>query len=189
MKNSLFLPIVLSVLFLSSCSPKEAQDNTSQESSAEKIELSTKKATKKIIEAEELISKEEAETLTGLKIVDIEKKEEERVGSKICGYLTEGDVMDRTLLQVAIVQQAFMPKEQPNRPEDIFRTTLENFDDKVVVENIGDEAYIFTPGLHILSDGYYITVSAGNIDKPEVQELIKIAGKLAIENLNKIKKD
>lgn len=73
MKNSLFLPIVLSVLFLSSCSPKEAQDNTSQESSAEKIELSTKKATKKIIEAEELISKEEAETLTGLKIVDIEK--------------------------------------------------------------------------------------------------------------------
>lgn len=168
MKKYFLLLIVLVLLILEACgSPDEK--------------------TQRIIEPEELISKEEAAALTGLEIVEVEKSEEDRVGLKICVYTTEGDYLESIFLQISIVQKAFMIKEQTQSPEEIFRGTIEFFEDKIEVEGIGDEAYIFTPGLHILTDGYYLTIAAGNTDSLEVQELIKKAGKLAVENLSKIK--
>lgn len=187
MKKFLLILIALTILVLGGCNSKENSNNTKQKTDTKKTESSTKKKSSKIIEPEELITKEDAEKLTGLKIVDVEKTEEERVGLKIYGYTTEGDVMDSILLQITISQQAFMVKGQPNTPEDIYRGTLDMFDDKIKVEGIGDEAYIFTPGLHILRDGYYITISAGKTSDPDVQELLKKAGKHAIDNLDKLK--
>jgi hypothetical protein len=51
------------------------------------------------------------------------------------------------------------------------------------VEGIGDEAYLATPGLHILSDGYYISIALGNPSDKKNQEMLKEAGLLAVDNL------
>ncbi|NLO28520.1 MAG: hypothetical protein GX113_10165 [Actinobacteria bacterium] len=51
------------------------------------------------------------------------------------------------------------------------------------MEGIGDEAYLATPGLHILSDGYYISIALGNLSDKENQEMLKEAGLLAVDNL------
>ena len=64
--------------------------------------------------------------------------------------------------------------------------TVENFEDRIFVEGIGDEAYIATPGIHILKDGYYITIGVGNLSLPENHERLKEAGKLAMENLENL---
>lgn len=75
---------------------------------------------------------------------------------------------------------------RPSSPEEIYRMTVENFEDRIFVEGIGDEAYIATPGIHILKDGYYITIGVGNLSLPENHERLKEAGKLAKENLENL---
>lgn len=51
------------------------------------------------------------------------------------------------------------------------------------MEGIGDEAYLATPGVHILSDGYYISIALGNLSDKRNQEMLKEAGLLAVDNL------
>lgn len=170
MKKLLLLLITLALLVLGACG-------------------SPKITTPRIIEPEELISKEEAEEFIGLEVVGVEKAEEDRVGQKICFYKTEGDYRDDFYyLQISIIQKAFMIKEQTQTPEDIFRGTKELFSNAIDVEGVGNEAYAYNHGLAILSDGYYISIStSGSGLDTGVQELLIEVGKQAVENLDKIK--
>ncbi|MCW8815700.1 MAG: hypothetical protein OQK59_06920, partial [Chlorobium sp.] len=56
-------------------------------------------------------------------------------------------------------------------------------DNRTDLEGFGDEAFIATGGLYILKGEYYITIGAGNIDRAEIQERLKAAGKIALDNL------
>jgi len=41
------------------------------------------------------------------------------------------------------------------------------------------------PGLHILADGYYILVCAGDTGDGNIQSIIKSGGALAVQNLDR----
>lgn len=59
------------------------------------------------------------------------------------------------------------------------------------VTGVGDEAYFAPPGLHIMSQGFYIIVSVGSIDITTAEgqanrEVLKTLGAKVVENLKKI---
>jgi len=141
----------------------------------------------KIIEPEQLISKEDAQQITGLTLDDGKKTENPVVGQKIMYYAPVNDTSSGlSYFQISISQQAFMPKDSQNTPQSIYETTKAAFSDADKAEGVGDEAMYFVPGLHILSDGYYIVLAAGNSDDETVRQALKQAGILAVENLQKI---
>ena len=80
-----------------------------------------------------------------------------------------------------------MPAEQTQTPESLYRAIVENFEDAIKVDGVGDEAYFATPGLHILEDGYYILIVIGNLDDEGNSEKLVEAGKLAAWNLATVK--
>ncbi len=131
-----------------------------------------------VIEPASLISKDEAEGILGKSLDTVETLEQERVGLKQCLYGSGDD-----LFQIGFTQQAMMPAGQTQTPEDLYRAIVENFEDAVEVEGIGDEAYLATPGLHILYDGYYIVIALGNLSDENNREKLKEAGTLAVANL------
>jgi hypothetical protein len=140
----------------------------------------------RLIEPCELISKTEAETLLGVKLKDAVKTEQEVVGLKLCFY--ESEDTDR-FLQVGLTQEAFMKKEildAGQSPDSIFTEIMNNTVDTEKADGIGDEAFIGIPGIHILMDGYYITIGLGNSDNAENREKLKEAGKIASGNLKKL---
>lgn len=53
----------------------------------------------------------------------------------------------------------------------------------MVVEDVGDEAYILPPGIHIMFQGYYIVIGVGDPVDPDNVKILTKAGKLAVENL------
>ncbi len=139
-----------------------------------------------VIEPQQLISKAEAQTLTGLKLKDGEKTEQAVVGQKIIFYDSDSTSTGVSFLQVSLTQQAFMPSGSSNTPQSIYNSIKSAFPDAVKVDGIGDEAFIATPGLHIYADGYYIVIAAGNSDKASVQKVIKEAGMLAVQHLEEL---
>ena len=73
-----------------------------------------------------------------------------------------------------------------NTPESIYQTTKEALvetGEQMEVAGIGSEYFFGTPGLHILTDGVYLNIAAGNADDAKVQEILKNAGALAVKNL------
>ena len=135
-------------------------------------------ATVGVIEPAALISKEGAEIILGVSLDTVQTSEQETVGLKQCLYESEGH-----FLQISLTQQAMMPAEQRQTPESLYRAIVENFEDAVQVDGVGDEAYFATPGLHILEDGYYILIAIGNLDDETNREKLAEAGRLAVENL------
>ncbi len=131
-----------------------------------------------VIEPSSLISKEEAEEILGVTLDTAESSEQEQVGLKQRFYGSEDH-----FLQLSLTQQAMMPAEQRQTPESLYRAIVENFEDAIPVEGIGDEAHFATPGLHILKDGYYILIAVGNLDDAGNREKLVEAGRLALENL------
>ena len=55
------------------------------------------------------------------------------------------------------------------------------FPDRENINEIGDDAFIATPGIHILKGDYYLTIGVGNI-KSNKDKLIR-AGAKAMANL------
>jgi hypothetical protein len=53
----------------------------------------------------------------------------------------------------------------------------------MVVENVGDEAYILPPGIHIMFQGYYIVIGVGDPVDPDNEKILVEAGRLAVKNL------
>jgi hypothetical protein len=70
--------------------------------------------------------------------------------------------------------------------DSIFTEIMNNTVDSEKVDGMGDEALIGIPGIHILMDGYYITIGLGNSDNAENREKLKKAGKIAADNLKKL---
>jgi len=134
-----------------------------------------------IIEPSQLISQDEAESIIGHTLDVVEDTQEERVGLKQRLYTATDDM--NALLQIGITQQAAMPPEQTQTPEDLYRAITENFDDAVQVDGIGEEACFATPGLHILESGRYILVAVGNTSTDAARQKLKEAGRVAVENL------
>lgn len=138
----------------------------------------------KLLEPEMLISKQEAAQFIGQPVKDAEKKETKSVGMKLCVYnpVKEGTAK---FLQVTITQQAFMPANGQT-PQSIYESLKNNFKNAVKVDGVGDEAFIAPPGLHMLKNGYYITIAVGNSDDEKNRELLKSVGKKAVDNLERL---
>lgn len=136
-----------------------------------------------LIEPEQLISKEEAATLLGEAVKDGEKTGQQVVGQKICVYEAEDENSFR-FLQISLVQQAYMP-DNGMTPNSTYEATVGAFDGDEV-DGIGDKAVFATPGLHIMAEGYYISIAGGNSDDDAVRAVLKEAGMLAVKHLKEI---
>lgn len=136
-----------------------------------------------LVEPCELITKVEAEGIMGTALKEGQYSENKVVGQKICLY--EAANSDSfAFLQISLTQDAFIaPKvlAAGQTSKTIFESIEDAFPDRENVGGIGDEAFIATPGIHILKGGYYLTIGAGNL-KSNKARLIG-AGKKAIANL------
>jgi hypothetical protein len=139
-----------------------------------------------LIKPEQLISKEEAESLLGVAVKAGEKTDNPPVGQKLCFYEAADESSD-VFLQIAITQQAFMPEGSMNTPESIYMTTKDAFGgDSAVVEGPGDETILVSGGYYILVDGYMLQISAGSTDKETTIALLDAASVVAVNNLKAI---
>jgi hypothetical protein len=140
-----------------------------------------------VIEPEQLISKQEAEDLLGETVKDGEKSEQPAVGQKICFY----DMPYRDsayFIQISITQEAAMPGANQS-VEGIYtsmKEALMETAEQKSIDGVGDEYFFGTPGLHILKDGYYICIAAGNTNDDRVLDILEKAGTLAVKNLEDI---
>lgn len=135
-------------------------------------------AVAKMIEPAMIITKEDAQAVTGINFADCTVKEQPVVGLKMCVYEKDG-----AFLQVGLTQSAFMDKKGGNTPESLYRTTKSAFKDAVKIDGVGDDNFLAPPGLHILKGGYYMTVSLGLTSKDK--EKLQAVGIKAVENLSK----
>lgn len=143
----------------------------------------------KIIDPLSLISREEAEKLLGIALKEAELTDNKAVGMKLCFYDSGKD--GTGFLQVSIVQKSLMPEaliKSGQNPVTIYEATKQNFQGALIVDGIGEDAFIAPPGLHILKDGFYIVIAVGNSDNEENRKILKEAGKLAVLNLEKATK-
>ncbi|GAK57504.1 hypothetical protein U27_04471 [Candidatus Vecturithrix granuli] len=178
MRKQLFCTIIIGFMTFSifACNDSE---NTSQRSS------NTPGKEQQIIEPCALISKQEAEKLIGEQLKDAEIREQEKVGLKLCLYDSVQDNLNKSL-QISVTQSAFMDKktlESGQSPKSIFESLKANFEEELTKENIGDDAFIATTGIHIFKSGYYIVINVGNISPEPNRDILRNAGKLAVENL------
>lgn len=179
MRRILSLFMALTMLLLCACgAPAGHQAGTPSET---ETAPSGKELSAGIIEPSALISREEAESILGVSLDTAETTEQERVGLKQCLYESE----DR-FFQIGLTQQTMMPAGQSQTPESLYRAIVENFEDAVKADGIGDEAYFATPGLHILQDDYYILIAIGNLSDEGNKAKLKQAGEVAVGNLKAI---
>lgn len=180
MKKRILFPLVLILLLTSACGKtSENSAGPKEEPKTEQAENESGKSSGSLIEPCSLISREEAEQILGVTLDQLEQREEPRVGQKICIYKSEDDIFE-----ISLTQQAFMPEGQTATPESIFHALVENFDDKIILDQIGDEAFIATPGIHILKDGYYIMIAVGNLNILENHDRLKAAAEIALAKLD-----
>lgn len=136
-----------------------------------------------LVEPCEIISKADAEAIMGTPLKEGRYSENKVVDQKICLY-EAADEDSFSFLQISLTQDAFIA---PNvlaagqSSKTSFESIKEAFPDRENVGGIGDDAFIATPGIHILKGDYYLTIGAGNI-RSNKERLIS-AGKKAMENL------
>ncbi len=144
----------------------------------------TQSQKEKIIEPCALITKTDAEQLIGEPMKDPQKRDNKVVGQKLCIYESAKKDSFR-FFQISLTQQAFMPANGQS-PKSIYESLKANFPNAVKVEGIGDDAFIAPPGLHAIKGDYYITIGVGNSSDPKNREILKAAGKKAVDNLLKL---
>jgi hypothetical protein len=144
------------------------------------------------VEPWELISKEEAEELTGNKelkdpLISPTASPGAYSGFVLCLYDTA--VKGGRFLQISVLQTTQAMASQGVTPKMAFDTLrspgpMYSPDPKLmVVQGVGDEAYILPPGMHIMYRGYYIVIGVGDPDDEASQAILINAGKKAVENL------
>ncbi len=176
------ISLFLAAMLLALCACGKTTDNQAEVPLETESSPSDNSPAAEIIEPSLLISKEEAESILGVSLDRVQTSEQERVGLRQCIYESED-----YFFQISLTQQAMMPAEQTQTPESLYRAIVENFEDAIKVDGVGDEAYFATPGLHILEDGYYILIAIGNLDDEGNSEKLVEAGKLAAWNLATVK--
>ncbi len=125
-----------------------------------------------IIDPCDLITHIEAEEIMGEKMKAGKLREQKATGMKLCLY-EASDSNSFGMLQVSIIQG---PTAKEN-----FLMIKNNFPDHEIIDGIGDDTFIATPGIHILKNGYYLTIAAGNLNMYKTKVLV--AGKRAVTNL------
>jgi hypothetical protein len=159
--------LLVAAVFLVSCESKQGKPEA---------------GSAKIIEPAMLLSKDDAKALTGVDFGECQVKEQPVVGQKLCVY-DKGN----SLVQVGLSQVAFMDKktlDSGSTPESIYKTTKAAFTGAESIAGVGDDNFLAPPGLHILKNGYYITISLGMAND---KEKLKAAGIKAVENLDKLR--
>jgi hypothetical protein len=139
--------------------------------------------THQLIEPCELITQVEAEEIMGVALKEGQYRENQVVGQKMCLY-EAADENAFAFLNISLTQNAFMPPKifaAGQNAKSIFSTIKEAFPDREAVNEMGDDAFIATPGIHILKGDYYVTVGAGNINQN--RDKLKIAGIKTMANL------
>jgi|AGTN01.2.fsa_nt_gi hypothetical protein len=162
----------------------EARDTAAQGDTASQTPETQGKGAA-LIAPEQLISRQDAETLLGV-AVEMEKSENPAVGQKLCLYsgAKEGAGV---FLQVCITQQAFMPEGGADTPESIYNATKGAFGgESAVVEGPGDETIRVPGGYYILCEGYMIQISAGNTEDKATIAMLDAASEIAVENLKEL---
>lgn len=128
-----------------------------------------------IIEPAMIISREDAKALTGVSFDECVVREQPAVGLKLCVY-----EKDDAFLQLGLTQPK---KGEKNSPESIYNSIKGAFENAAKIDGVGDDNFIAPPGLHIMKDGYYITISLGLMTKD--REKLKVAGMKAVQNLDR----
>lgn len=139
------------------------------------------------IQPQQLIDRKTAETLVGNKLKDMDegKPNQDQVnGMSFCLY--NADATNGKFLQVAIYRRTELYNHDPEWKFQAFQSNDPKKTALIAitpVEGVGEKAFIADPGIHIMSNGYYIIVSVGDPDLPENQQILKAAGAKAVENL------
>lgn len=137
----------------------------------------------KLIEPCDLITGEDAAKILGEAVKPAEKSEKQVVGLKLCMYNPVAE-SSMQFLQVSLTQDAFFPPGGVGAAS-IYRSLKDVFEKTGTdIEGVGDEAFIATNGIYILSGKYYIQIAAGNTGKENVRNQLVEAGRMAVEKLN-----
>lgn len=140
-------------------------------------------ASGKLTEPCNLLPKSEVENIMATTMQEGKYSENKVVGQKQCLY-EAADPNSFTFLQISLTQNGFIDTKVLAAGQTaltIFTSIKEAFPDRENVPGIGDEAFLATPGLHILRGDYYLLIGAGNLEKNK-DKLIN-AGKTAIATL------
>lgn len=139
-----------------------------------------------VLEPGVLITRTDAETFMGTAMKDGENSENKVVGQKICIY-NAADDNSFAFLQISLTQNTFMPEGMlaaGQSAQTIYETTKNAFPNREIVPGLGDDAFIATPGIHILMGEYYLVIGAGNLNRN--RDKVLAAGSKAVENLNRL---
>lgn len=128
-----------------------------------------------IIDPCEVITQVDAEEIMGEKLKSGQLRKQKAIGQKICLYEAADD-NSFAMLQVSLLQG--------QRAKKIFFEIKANFPDHESVNGIGDDAFIATPGIHILQNDYYLCIAAGNINRNRGK--VQVAGKKAVATLKMV---
>ena len=128
-----------------------------------------------IIDPCDLITQMDAEKIMGEKLKSGQLREQKAIEQKICLYEAADD-NSFTMLQVSLVQG--------QRAKEIFIEIKTNFPDHDSVQGIGDDAFLATPGIHILKNDYYLCIAAGNLNRN--RDTLQAAGKKAVAALEMV---
>lgn len=145
------------------------------------------------IQPQQLIDRATAETLVGNKLKDMDEVTKDKpnsnpsVGMSFCLYnpVKTGD----RHMQINLYRRTETFNQDPAQIYQALKSSMPKATAPVIiatVTGVGDEAYIADPGIHIISQGYYIVISIGDPNIPENQEKLKLAGSMAVENLKKL---
>lgn len=166
-------------LVLQGCSGDERKEQVHAQTVADQAGVG-------LLEPCELISREEAATIAGVVFGEGIVSEQPAVGLKLCRYEEEGTDIGE-MFQIGVTQSAAMPESVRaggQSPRSIFLLTKEAFaENRKEIKDLGDDAFIATPGVHILHGDFYITIALGNIDKKA--DKLEAAGRLVVTNLEK----
>jgi hypothetical protein len=141
------------------------------------------KMSTQLIEPCELITRTEAEEIMGEKMKDGQNIENKVVGQKICFY-EAADENSFAFLQISLTQNSFISQKvlaSGQNAQTIYNSIKEAFPDRQVIKGMGDDAFIATPGIHILKGDYYLTIGVGNINRSK--DKLTAAGAKAMANL------
>jgi hypothetical protein len=170
------LPLCAVLLFTGCSGNEPEQPQTGSE------QTSVQKQVSKTIEPCELVPGEEAAKILGEAVKPAEKSEQQIVGMKLCLYRPVAESSGQ-FLQVTLTQDSFMPP-QGIASASIYRSLKDDFEcTRNDIEGVGDEAFISTGGIYILTGKYYIQIGAGNTDKDSVRNQLIEAGKIAVAKL------
>ncbi len=167
--------IVLAFTLLTGC------DNATNTAGTEDGQTQTAAVAQRV-NACDLISKGDAESILGEPVKAAEVSENAAVGSQLCMYSAADEASTR-FLQIALTQDSAMPANGVSAAS-IFQSLKTNFEGtRTDIEDIGDDAFIATGGLHLLRNGHYLNIGAGNPNADEVRKVLLSAGKTAADKL------